>query len=85
MNLAQLVQQRCDAKYPFEITELADFAQEMLDVVDFLEKRRVVHRDIKPENWMVDSTGSVYLSDFGEAVDLSIFNNQHRSRAQSTG
>lgn len=42
----------------------------LIKVVQFAQEHGVTHRDIKPENIMFDSTGQLFLADFG----LSSFN-----------
>lgn len=39
------------------------FAQ-LANILNYLHSNKVVHRDIKPENILIDSQGSIFLSDF---------------------
>ena len=57
-------------------SDWTEFAKVMLDVVSGLQhahRKGVLHRDIKPSNLLIDSTGHVWISDFGlsRLTDLS--------------
>lgn len=43
------------------------FFAQLINGVDYLHSRGVAHRDLKPENLMLDATGCLKISDFGEA------------------
>ncbi len=45
--------------------------RELLDVVAFAHRNRIMHRDIKPENIIITPSGDVKLLDFGTGKDLS--------------
>ena len=44
---------------------------EVLVVLEYLHRNKVIHRDLKPENILIDSDGHVKLGDFGFAKRLS--------------
>ncbi|MGB3221818.1 MAG: serine/threonine-protein kinase [Desulforhopalus sp.] len=44
---------------------------QLLSVISYAHKHKILHRDIKPENIIINSKGQVKLLDFGTARDLS--------------
>ena len=62
-SLAQLVR---SGKH-FTEAEVKDIATQILETLIYLhsQKTPVIHRDIKPENIILDSSGKVFLVDFG--------------------
>ena len=50
------------------LSQLVDFASEVLTALDYAHQLGVVHRDLKPSNIMVAGNGSVKLLDFGIAT-----------------
>ena len=47
--------------------EIIRIFSQMLEAVGYVHKQKLVHRDIKPSNFMITSSGSVKLLDFGIA------------------
>lgn len=45
--------------------ESRKYFQQLIDAVDFCHSKGVYHRDLKPENLLLDSSGSLKISDFG--------------------
>jgi predicted ATPase len=66
---ADLAQQLARRALPFEPCQVLQWADDLLDVLDYLHTRqpRVIHRDIKPRNLKLDDKGHVVLLDFGLA------------------
>lgn len=52
---------------PWPLLEAVSLAEQLLEALDFFHQRGVVHRDIKPANIMVDTTGTLTVTDFGIA------------------
>jgi len=65
-DLAELLELRGG---PFPQTQVLGWADEMLDVLEYLHGQRppVLHRDIKPSNLKVTKQGEIFLLDFGLA------------------
>src|SRR6266481_5152164 len=59
------------ARGPLSGTELRDVAGQVLAVLVYLHRLRVLHRDIKPDNLIVRPGGELIVVDFGSARQLS--------------
>jgi serine/threonine protein kinase len=59
------------AENGFGPEQLSVLFEQLLDILLYLEKRKVRHRDIKPENILITTTGQPIVIDFGFADDLS--------------
>ena len=62
----------------FTEAELVEFAEKMLDILDYLHQQKppIIHRDIKPSNILItnrsgNSIGEVYLVDFGSVQTVA--------------
>ncbi len=53
------------------VDELLPIALQCCDALATAHESNIVHRDIKPENLMIDTRGSVKITDFGLAKSLS--------------
>src|SRR5262249_24982994 len=57
-------------KRPLNISEFMEIAEECLEALSEVHKKKILHRDIKPENILLDASGRVKLCDFGLAKRL---------------
>jgi len=48
-------------------TEIAHVFKRIAEALDAAHARKIIHRDVKPSNFLFDSTGEIFLSDFGIA------------------
>ncbi len=64
-TLQQLLEQGISARAK------EDYFLQLLSVVAYAHKHKILHRDIKPENIIVTASGRIKLLDFGIARDLS--------------
>lgn len=53
-------------------TEIAHVFKRIAEALDAAHARKIIHRDVKPSNFLYDSTGEIFLSDFGIAKSTSI-------------
>lgn len=63
-DLAETLQKR---KAPFEVADVLEWADQILDALDDLHSQGIYHRDLKPSNLKVNSRGKVKVLDFGLA------------------
>ncbi|MCC6905184.1 MAG: serine/threonine protein kinase, partial [Anaerolineae bacterium] len=50
--------------------EVQEYLSQLAPALDYAHSRGVIHRDLKPANVMIDSQGSLFLTDFGIAKSL---------------
>lgn len=55
-------------------TEIAHIFTRIAGALDAAHARKIIHRDVKPSNFLYDSTGEIFLSDFGIAKSTTITN-----------
>ncbi|GAM23138.1 hypothetical protein SAMD00019534_063130 [Acytostelium subglobosum LB1] len=58
-------------QYPFQETNIAYVAQEILLGILYLHTNQMVHRDLKSQNIMMTTTGDIKIIDFGLTTSLS--------------
>lgn len=56
----------------FQVNEVLDFLETMLQILVKCEANRIVHRDIKPENIILSSDNKFWLIDFGISRHLDL-------------
>ncbi len=54
-------------KKKFQISEVLQIADTVLDALEYLHTFPIFHRDVKPHNIKVDEKGKIFLLDFGTA------------------
>lgn len=64
--LAMLATQGATSK-PEHYRTIATMGIQAAEALEFAHQRGILHRDIKPSNLMVDSTGKLWITDFGLA------------------
>src|SRR5262249_54477914 len=56
-----------DQSFPQYCRSVAQMGVQIADALAYAHSQRVLHRDIKPSNLLLDSTGTVWITDFGLA------------------
>lgn len=54
-----------EKKGELEVPAARKYFQQLIDGIDYCHRRGVCHRDLKPENLLVDSNGTLKITDFG--------------------
>lgn len=57
---------------PFDETEIALLAGDMLQALNYLHSQGKMHRDIKSSNILIDEKGTAKLSDFGISINSNV-------------
>ena len=66
-TLKQYIQQHA----PVPVEEALDIMKQLTSAISDAHHNHIVHRDIKPHNILIDSSGTVKITDFGIAMALS--------------
>jgi eukaryotic-like serine/threonine-protein kinase len=66
-TLKQYIQQHA----PVPVEEALDIMKQLTSAISNAHHNHIVHRDIKPHNILIDSSGTVKITDFGIAMALS--------------
>ena len=66
-TLKQYIQQHA----PVPVEEALNIMQQLTSAISNAHHNHIVHRDIKPHNILIDSSGTVKITDFGIAMALS--------------
>ena len=53
------------------INEVLQYIAQLVEALQYLHNKQLAHRDIKPSNLLVDSTGTLGLTDFGLVRDIA--------------
>ncbi len=63
-DLSEMMEKRGDA---FSVEDVSNWAEQLLDALEYLHAQGIVHRDIKPQNLKLTPRGQIILLDFGLA------------------
>ena len=56
---------------PFDPYVISNIVDQVIEVLKYMHRQKVIHRDITWKNIMLDHTGQVYLIDFGNATEFN--------------
>jgi hypothetical protein len=64
---AGTLKDRMEAHRPLPLDEIDRIFTQLADALSYAHTHGIVHRDLKPANALIDSSGNVFLTDFGIA------------------
>ena len=59
------LQHAIEQKSPLQLTEIANYLDQLAAALDYAHKQGVLHLDIKPNNVLMNGAGRLFLTDFG--------------------
>jgi|GEM_PF-3351675 len=68
--VGQTLQADFSASRPWSESQVINFLQQILSILEFVHRHNVIHRDLKPSNIIIRSDGKFVLIDFGAVKQI---------------